>query len=339
MPDVFDNALVEKAATNLQDLLRHAMEHTDAQALVVFDEREPLTRLLLAAYRQTLPEARFVDFDASTPEHILAEIDTLSEGDLMIQIQSTGFRLNAFRIRIELFKRGIKAIEHVQLERMKPDQWPTYIDALAYDPSYYRTLGPSIQERVDAAQTVTVMCHGGTTLTFPGGMEPCKLNIGDYRKLPNTGGTFPIGEVITEAKDLYAVNGEAMVFGYAGRDHHVRIDTPFKIIIRDGILTEAPDAPEEFQAVLELIRETEPVLVREFGIGINPAIRKERILDDVTAFERQYGLHLSIGQKHGIYKKPGLNRKRTRYHIDIFIDIETINLDGTLLFEHGSYTA
>ncbi|MEK7452012.1 MAG: hypothetical protein AAB664_01625, partial [Patescibacteria group bacterium] len=80
------------------------------------------------------------------------------------------------------------------------------------------------------------------------------------------------------------------------------------MIVYDGILT-APDAPQDFKDILDRIREDEDVLVREFGLGLNRAMGKDKIVYDITAFERQYGMHLSLGAKHAIYAKPGLHRK------------------------------
>jgi hypothetical protein len=79
--------------------------------------------------------------------------------------------------------------------------------------------------------------------------------------------------------------------------------------------------------------------VREFGIGLNPAMGKHRVLNDITAFERQKGLHFSIGEKHGIYKKPGFNQKKTHYHIDIFVDVERIEADGKPIYDNGTLPA
>lgn len=44
-------------------------------------------------------------------------------------------------------------------------------------------------------------------------------------------------------------------------------------------------------------------LVREYGIGYNPAIDMNHRLSDVNGHERHLGVHLSIGKKHGIYTK------------------------------------
>jgi len=77
--------------------------------------------------------------------------------------------------------------------------------------------------------------------------------------------------------------------------------------------------------------------VREMGLGMNPAIRPDRILGDVTAFERITGLHLSLGAKHSIYPKPHIKRREGRYHIDVFVQADQITLDGEVLFEKGVY--
>ena len=48
----------------------------------------------------------------------MATFATLSASDLVVLIQSTSFRLDAFRIRVELFKQSLKVIEHPHLSRM-----------------------------------------------------------------------------------------------------------------------------------------------------------------------------------------------------------------------------
>ncbi len=168
-------------------------------------------------------------------------------------------------------------------------------------------------------------------------MEPTKLNIGDYSEMKNVGGSFPIGEVFTEARDLTLVNGEAMVFGFAGDDHKVQILKPFRVTIEKGILTAPDDAPPEFKHIIELIKADEEVLVRELGFGLNAAMGKHKLVSDITAFERQKGVHLSLGEKHAIYAKPGLHRRKGRYHIDIFIDVEKISIDGEAVFFDGDF--
>lgn len=330
------NPLVTIAAKNLSDILNKAICLSATEnALIIYDTEAPLTQILLEGYRQALPQGKFVDFATVTPEEIKGLFNECAAGDLVILLQSTNFRLNEFRLRIELFERGLKTIEHLHLKRMSEDQFERYIETLAYDSAYYQKYGHGLKNILDNAQEIIVTCPG-TTLTYAGPMESAKLNIGDYSAMKNVGGTYPIGEVFTEAKELETVNGEAMIFGYAGEDHCVRIVEPFKVLINNGRLT-APDAPEEFKHILDLIAADEEVLVREFGLGLNPAVGKHALVNDITAFERQKGMHMSLGAKHGVYAKQGVHRKRARYHVDIFVDIETITADGKVLFSEGEF--
>lgn len=327
---------LSRVTGHLKNILREAISVAPPErALVIFDTEAALTRLLTDAYRIALPDAQFVDIASVTPADVTQLFDALSPKDLVVLVQSTNFRLNEFRVRIEIFKRGLKTIEHTHLGRMPEDQYDAYIDALAYDPAYYRPLGRALKSRLDVAKRTVVECRG-TKLVYESGMESTKLNIGDYSDMKNIGGTFPIGEVFTEPNDIKAVNGEALVFAFAGDDHLVRAYEPFLIIIREGVLT-SPDGPPEFQAILEKIRQDEETTVREFGLGLNPAMGKHRMVYDITAFERQKGLHFSVGAKHTVYAKPGFHRKHGRYHVDVFIDAERITVDDAVIYEKGEY--
>ena len=90
-------------------------------------------------------------------------------------------------------------------------QFETYVNALYYDANFYRPLGTALKQRLDTCEKVRVFCEG-TELVYPVGMESSKLNIGDYTGMKNVGGTFPIGEVFTESKDLTKVNGAVKIF-------------------------------------------------------------------------------------------------------------------------------
>ena len=117
------------AERHIRDILSLSFKHSDSHAaIVVFDSGCELAVILTQAYRANLPKAQLIDFDTAPPEFILAAFETLKPLDLVVLIQSTNFRLNAFRIRVELFKREIKAIEHVHLARMPGTQAERYID-------------------------------------------------------------------------------------------------------------------------------------------------------------------------------------------------------------------
>jgi hypothetical protein len=331
-----EHTLEQLAKTHITQIITRAIElEPKERALIIFDTDAPLTRIITEAYRQALPKAQFVDFATVTTGDIFALFDELNQGDLVVLIQSSNFRLDDFRVRIELFQRGFKTIEHTHLNRIPETQFATYIEALAYDPTYYRPLGKALKNGIENAQRIRVVCDG-TELCYDGGMEEAKLNVGDYREMKNVGGTFPIGEVFTEPKDLRAVNGTAKIFAFAGEDHLVRTYEPFLVHVTNGVLT-APEGPEAFQSVLKLIGDEEEVLVREFGMGLNPVMGPDALVNDITAFERQRGLHLSLGEKHAIYAKPGLHRKKGRYHVDIFVAVTQIFFDDQLVFADGTY--
>lgn len=330
---------IHAAIANVRDILQTVVEHGPAQrALVVHDQRCPLAAALIQAYRANLPDATFVDFDAVTPEDVHAAFRQMGAGDLVVLIQSTNFRLEAFRIRVELFKLGLKVIEHVHLSRMPGNQGAIYIESLAYDPAYFRGVGKALKARIDNAARAVVQ-GDGEELVFESGFESAKLNIGDYSEMNNVGGQFPIGEVFTEARDLEAVNGRVRVHVFGDTSYHVnRPDTPITLVVERGRVIGAIDSTPEFDKVMEIIRRDEgEVWLRELGFGMNRAFTRERQVDDIGTYERMCGVHLSLGAKHGVYPKPGFKRKDARYHIDVFAVTDAVLLDGEQVYRDGAW--
>ena len=261
-------------------------------------------------------------------------------GSLVVLIQSTSFRLEAFRIRIELFKRGLKVIEHVHLSRMPGVQGLHYIASLAYDPAYYRGVGHALKERIDRARHGMVD-SGGEQLVFASPFESAKLNIGDYSGMNNIGGQFPLGEVFTEAQDLEAVNGRVRIFVFGDTKFMVnRPATPITLIIEKGRVAGTENATPEFLDMLDIIRAHEgEVWVRELGFGMNRAFTREQLVNDIGTYERMCGIHLSLGAKHGVYTKPQFKRKDARYHVDIFAVTEAVYLDDERVYADGAWQA
>jgi hypothetical protein len=338
-PDLPAHA-VDAAAAHVRDILGLAVEHGPAHAaLVVHDGRTGLSRALTEAYRRNLPGAVFIDFDAVTPEEVLAAFKRMAPRDLVVLVQSTNFRLEAFRIRVELFKLGLKVIEHVHLSRMPGAQGEHYIEALAYDPAYFRGVGKALKARIDAAPGGRVV-GDGEELVFGSRFEPAKLNVGDYSEMNNVGGQFPIGEVFTEALDLEAVNGRVRVHVFGDTSYlSNRPATPITLVVERGRVVDTVDATPEFQRLLDTIRADEgEVWVRELGFGMNRAFTRERRVDDIGTYERMCGIHLSLGAKHGVYPKPGFKRKDARYHVDVFAVTDAVYLGEERVFENGAWT-
>ncbi len=334
------SALQERLQTNIQSILTHSMPcKAGDPVLVIYDEEVELTRMLHAAYRECLPWATFLSFPEEGPEVVKRAIEKQVPGALVVLIQSSSFRLDAFRIRIELFRRGLRTIEHPHLDRLKtPEEIEYLVDSFAYDPDYYLSHGERLTQFVKDAKQIRVRSKDGSELVYTGPFEGAKKNTGDYRGMENVGGTFPIGEVFTELVDLTSANGVASIFGYGGMDFRTRIVDPFQIRVENGLVAEVdPNAPAEFHEILQMVKENELPYIRELGLGLNRAFSKTRPVSDITTFERQVGVHVSLGEKHAIYKKEGMKPKDTKYHIDLFVDVDEVWFDDVLRFKEGVY--
>ena len=305
---------------------------------MVWDGQCGLAIALTEAYRRCLPDATFIEFDSNAAETVLAEFGRLSPGDLVVLIQSSSFRLDAFRIRVELFKRSLKVIEHPHLARMWGEEALTYIDSLAYDRDYFRGVGSALKARIDNAQA-GVIDSGGEQLVFSAGFESAKLNVGDYRNMHNVGGQFPIGEVFTESKDLEAVQGRVRISIFGDTAFTVNKPAlPITLVINKGRVTGVIDSTPEFDRVLANIRADEgEVWLRELGLGLNRAFTQDRIVSDIGTFERMCGIHLSLGAKHGSYNKPNIRKTTARHHVDVFAMTETVTLDNEVIYRNGAW--
>lgn len=339
------NTLENTATSHINDILSLAIKHDEGHsAVVVYDLSSSLASILYEAYKRSIPKARFIDFNTVTPAYILEAFALLRPADLVVLIQSTNFRLEAFRIRVELFKRHLKVIEHPHLGRMNGEEISYYIDSLAYDSNYFHTIGHSLKALIDNARTAVVDsgldAHGeATQLFFEGGLESAKLNIGDYSEMTNIGGQFPIGEVFTEAQDLERVHGRVRIFAFGDKNFEVnKPREPIILIINKGRVTGVENSVPDFDLVIQQIREDEgEVYLRELGFGMNRAFSRERTVIDIGSYERMCGVHLSLGAKHGAYNKPQIRRAHAKYHVDIFAITERVSLDDVVVYQDGAW--
>lgn len=333
---------VDTAQKNVQDILSFAIQYSEPQeALVVFDKGCDLAFALTEAYRRCLPKALFIDFESVTPEKVLEVFATLKPLDLVVLIQSTSFRLDAFRIRVHLFNQSLKVIEHPHLSRLAGEEQQIYIDSLAYDASYYRGTGNALKQYIDRAK-IGIVDSGGEELVFDSAFEFAKLNVGDYSQMKNIGGQFPIGEVFTEAQNLEAVSGRVRVFAFGDTSFTVnKPEKPITLVVNKGRVTDVIDSTPEFDRVLENIRADEgEVWVRELGLGLNRAFTQNRLVRDIGTYERMCGIHLSLGAKHAVYKKPDfvLSRNASKHHVDVFAITESVSFDGVSVYRNGAWT-
>lgn len=346
--------LLEKAVTNIRNILVKNLEVKEEELgeekfLVIYDLNSPLSQILTEAYLKVLPKAAAWKFYEMDPEKIVADIKKLPRGNTVIIIESTSFRISNFRWRLELFNLGMKVVEHAHLGENLAEETETYLDALEDQYDYYQRTASFLKPLIDVCKLIEVHSAGGGVLRYEGGMEEVKLNIGDFRKLHNTGCGFPIGEVFSEPKNLSMVNGEIKIYAFANIEHQVvYVEKPFSLFIKEGMIDRVGEIEDEkvarqFREILDLIKSENPegkIGLREFGLGMNRGLSKQKRLTDVSAFERVCGMHVSMGMKHDVYReKVGKDRAQQRFHVDIFPDVEKILVDGKIIFENWAYMA
>jgi leucyl aminopeptidase (aminopeptidase T) len=230
----------------------------------------------------------------------------------------------------------------LHLYRNPPATWESYVESLEYDQDWYQSKGKALQQSLAGATTFEIISHNSigekAKVEVMGGLEIPKLNIGDYTDMNTVGGTFPIGEVFTESKVLESLNGSFWVYGFANSSFDIIMPDPFRVDITDGIVTGwSNNAPNEFIEVIALIKAQERAIVREIGFGLNRGIKRENPLGDITAYERVIGVHLSLGEKHSVYKKQGISAHKARFHVDLFLDIDEVLVDSQAIFKNGEY--
>jgi aminopeptidase len=209
---------------------------------------------------------------------------------------------------------------------------------MAYDPGYYRGVGHALKARMDAASSARVESLGDR-LRFDCPLEPAKLNIGHFAGLKNTGSMFPIGEVFSEASDLTRVDGRVNIYGFADTSFRLNVpEAPITLVVERGRVVQALNSTNELDRVLSVIAADEgEVWLRELGFGMNRAFSRDRCVSDVGAFERVCGVHLSLGARHGVYKKPHLNPREVRYHVDTFVVTDRVLLDDDVVYADGAW--
>ena len=97
------NDLITKVTKHLHDVVIDAVRlQPNEHALIIYDEIAPLTQIITAGYKAAVPNGEFWNFDEHTAEETIEKIRSLTAGDLVVLVQSMNFRLNEFRLRIEL---------------------------------------------------------------------------------------------------------------------------------------------------------------------------------------------------------------------------------------------
>ncbi len=277
------------------------------------------------------------DIENSEVNLIKNDLISLPKGSIVILVQSTNFRLSTFRIRLELFNRGIHVVEFNHLAYIRDEEFPIFVDSLIYRTPEYIRLQNIFDEITSWDKNTRIQSVNGENLIFwP--IEKIRGNTGDYYHSENKGWTFPIWELFTEAIDLTHVNGKCLIDSYPREDFSVEICTPFELIIKNGRVLPSEHFPTWFAKLYDWIVQFEwEVMVRELGFGLNPAISIDNPLSDINFYERKVWVHLSLWKKHGIYGKKLPKTEIQRFHIDVFVALESVFIGDIQAFANGKW--
>lgn len=338
--------MIEQIATHCKHILKENLNiKNSSRVLILYDDECELTQLLMEGARRACENLAnsfdLVNYSTHSTEQIVNDIDEFyRKDDVVFLIQSSSFRASKFRWRNELCSRGLGVIEFGQLQKILPHEYQCYVDSLTYDYPRYVKLIDSLTHHIKTAKTTTIISQNGCKVTYKGPLDKPITNDGNFEGLVNKGSRYPIGEVITEGLDLSYLSGEIEVYAFPNKNQETQFVKPFTCKIEKGLLV-SHNGPKEFDEIVEMIKTEHPsgsVYVRELGLGLNRFIKRFSRLGDPIAYERQEGVHFSLGMKHGMYQKklwPKYGKKfNQKYHIDVYVNVDRVYFDKELVYSY-----
>lgn len=313
----------------------------DKKIILVYDIESPLSKIVSFWYIKNLKNnqnAEIINFLEIEKEELKQKLLNLEELSIVIFVSSTNFRLDDFRLRLNLKNANIWCIEFNHLKYIKDNEIKTYLNAISYNSGKYERLSNNLKDIFDNWEKFEVISSVWNIFEVTWGFEDMKQNTWNFA-IENRYWSYPIWENFNEARDFSKVNWELLIKAYPYFDMQVNFpDTPFKIVIKESLIVDTINAPEKFLEVLEKIRTSEwEVMVRELWFGLNPNIDFENILSDVNPFERLEGFHISLWKKHNIYRKKLHKSVVQRYHIDIFPEVNEMKVDNKIIFKNNKF--
>lgn len=336
----------------ISDTIFKQMGCFNEKIVLIYDEDSSLAKIISAAHIELLQKrsnTEIVKYDEEKKQEMIDLLLSLEEGSSVILVQSTSFRLDDFRIRLQLFNNGVGCMEHSHLSYYPPEQEETFLRALTWNGEEYARLGKEIGILLETSDEIKIYSGKNDVLIF-GQMEEAKVNDGRFYAQKNRGGSSVCGEVFSESKNLESVSGSLSICCYPNSDFLIQQCENFSVRLEKGRIVEIDEnAPSEFmENIIDRVQEGEfdeegngEVMIREAGFGLNPFISFQNPLSYVSIFERQAGFHVSVGKKHNIYRKKFHKKVIQRYHIDIFSDCKKMvavnNGEEVVFFEEGKY--
>jgi aminopeptidase len=337
----FNEATKNILEKNLKILEKPFFEN---KIVLVYDEDSKLSKILWEAYKNSLEKyselkIEIIIFLENEKEILKEKLMTLEIDSTVILVQSTNFRLDNFRLRLNLKNAWIWCIEHNHLWYIRDSEIENYADSIEYRTPFYIDLSNRLKENFDNADKLEIFSKNWDKLLIEWGFEDMKQNTWDYWERIRAG-SFPIWENFTESSDFSKVNWKLSIRAFPNMQFEVIQPEVFTVEIKESIIVWYSDnTPEWFIELVEKIKLSEDweCFVRELGFWLNPWITWDRTLNDVNACERIMWFHMSMWKKHQIYRKKFHRKIMQRYHIDIFSDVDYILLDWKRILEDEKF--
>jgi len=323
----------------------------EKKVVLVYDTDSKLSKILWESYAENLKfphhggglrgsvDTEIIIFWDIEKEELKEKLMSLEADSTVVLVQSTNFRLDNFRLRLNLKNQWVWCIEHNHLWYIRDWEIENYADAIEYRTPYYIDLSNKLKERFDKADELIVVSKNWEKLICSGWFEDMKQNTWDFWDRIRAW-SFPIWENFTEIKNFDNFNGKVAIRAYPNMTFEVQFPEIFVIEIKESRIVDYSDnTPKEFIEIVEKIKTWEDweCFVRELGFWLNPWITWDRTLNDVNACERIAWFHMSLWKKHQIYRKKFHRKITQRYHIDIFSDTDYILLDWVKIFEKEKF--
>jgi len=330
----------EKFLQATKDILEKNLKISDEKKILVYDLNSPLSKEVSQWFLdnfKNLENAETINFDEIEKDELKEKLMWLDAWSTVVLVQSTNFRLDNFRLRLNLHNAWIWCLELNHLSYIKDSEIENYADAIEYRTDYYDKISQWLKEKCDKAKNITLECSDWSILKMEDWFEDMKQNTWNY-EWKKRWGSFPIWENFNEILDFEKVNWEFTVYWFPDEKLQMEFCKPFKIKVEKSYI-KCEKCPDNFRKILEKIEKAEwwKVIMRELWFWLNPWISREKTLSDVNAFERIAWFHISLWMKHNIYRKKFHKSVPQRYHIDIFPDTKRILIDNEVIFENEKY--
>jgi hypothetical protein len=107
---IVEEKLLEATKNILEkNLTINEKPYCDNEILLIYDLESPLSKLVAEAYIENLTniDSETIDINTVNKEDLTKRLWTLKEHSTVVLVQSTNFRLDNFRIRLQLHNNGV----------------------------------------------------------------------------------------------------------------------------------------------------------------------------------------------------------------------------------------